>query len=205
MNSSRLSSVALLWLLGACFAAATSVAHADPVVGFDPTSQTVTLGNQVSVDIVISDLGDGVAPSLAQWDFDVTYDDTILDFVSVAFGTELSLNSPSTTTTLDGVQFVGLTEMSNDSAATLIADQAPAFVMATLTFDTIGTGTTLLGIDLFALKDTNDDALIRTFGPTGSAKVTVTPEPGALLLVALGIGGAVAWRRRRRQRTATRI
>ncbi|RLI05657.1 hypothetical protein DRO22_02445, partial [Candidatus Bathyarchaeota archaeon] len=55
-------------------------------IGFEPVSQTVPVGESVSVDLVISGLGDGTSPSLAGFDLFIEYDPTILALSDVSFG-----------------------------------------------------------------------------------------------------------------------
>jgi hypothetical protein len=43
----------------------------------------------VSVEVVVSELGDGAAPSLGSFDGDVTFDPGLLTYDDVAFGSEL--------------------------------------------------------------------------------------------------------------------
>jgi len=47
-------------------------------IGFEPGSQIVPVGESVSVNLVISGLGDGESPSLAGFDLFIEYDPTIL-------------------------------------------------------------------------------------------------------------------------------
>ena len=55
-------------------------------IGFDPLSQTVPIGTPVDLDMYISDLGSGIAPSLSTFDLNISFDPTILVFSGVTFG-----------------------------------------------------------------------------------------------------------------------
>lgn len=56
------------------------------IIGFNPSSQTVELGDNVSVDLTISGLG---ADVLTGFDLDVSFDDSVPGFAGFDFGTEL--------------------------------------------------------------------------------------------------------------------
>jgi len=78
--------------------------------------------------------------------------------------------------------------------------QAADFVLAKLTFDAIGAGTSSLTFSGVTLGDANGDPLTADLG-TGSVTVesAVTasiPEPSTMILLALGVW-LMAWNRRR--------
>ena len=52
----------------------TTTSQAIIMLEFDPGMQEVAVGDTVDVGIVISGLGDDVAPSLGAFDLDVTFD-----------------------------------------------------------------------------------------------------------------------------------
>jgi hypothetical protein len=169
-----------------------------------PSSQTVVLGESFSVDLVISGLTAGGSPSLSEFDIDLTFGDptNILTFDSLEFGLFLGdpLDATETSTSVLIVpgSFVGLSEDSLLSAAALDALQPSSFSLATLTFIGSNVGTMTIGGDLFELLDTSGSALIHTFGPVGSASITVSPvpEPSTMLLLGSGLIGLAAYRRR---------
>jgi PEP-CTERM motif len=174
-------------------------------IGFQPTAQVVTAGSSVGVAVVISDLGSGAAPSLSAFDLDVTFDETILSFVSAAFGdpmqgNQLDLGGFGTVSGVTpGVGAVGLFELSLDTPADLEVLQAGSFILATLTFNATSGGVNPLGILITDLGDAFGDALTADV-LTGSITVTGTavPEPGSLLLLMIGAAGFAAARGDRR-------
>jgi hypothetical protein len=180
----------------------TTQSHAI-TIGFDPVSQNVSLGSPAVVDLFISGLGDLTAPSLSTFDLDVTFDSSILSFSSAAYGDpvlgdQLDLfGFGSIITTTPGAGYVNLFELSLDSIDDLNNLQAGAFTLATLTFDTIGIGTSPLGLSVNALGDENGDSL-DAYIQSGSVNVrgNAVPEPGTLLLVCSGLAGIGFFRRK---------
>ena len=96
----------------------------------------------------------------------------------------------SVTAATPGAGSVTLFELSLDPAGDLNALQAGAFALATLAFDTLAVGTSLLGLTVNALGDADGNLLIADAVGTGTIAVTpqAVPAPGALLL----LGGALA-------------
>ncbi|MGH7392263.1 MAG: hypothetical protein ACREM3_22815 [Candidatus Rokuibacteriota bacterium] len=160
-------------------------------LGFVPASQTAGVGESVSVDVVVSDLGAGSAPSLGAFDLDVSFDPLILAPTSVTFGPFLGdeglVEALTSFTLLPGV--VDLAEVSFLLPAELDALQPASFTLATLFFDTLGVGTSPL---TFAQALLDDAFAVRLdLAPdTGSVTVVATapvPFPGTLLLVGSGL------------------
>jgi hypothetical protein len=169
---------------------------------FEPPSQTVALGSSVNVGLKITGLGDFTAPSLSAFDLDIAYDPAILGFTSVTFGDpvlgdQLNLTGLGAITGFaSSVGSANVSELSLDSPAHLDLLQAGDFILAKLSFDAIGVGTSSLGISRGSLYDSGGDPLNANYG-TGS--VTVTPLPGAVLLGSLGLGSAGWLLRRKKQ------
>ena len=68
-----------------CVLAVSGSANA-ALLTINPFNQTVTEGEVVTVDIAISGLGDGSAPSLGSYDFNLDFNPAVLSFSSVVFG-----------------------------------------------------------------------------------------------------------------------
>jgi hypothetical protein len=58
-------------------------------IDFQPSSQNVNLGDSFDVDLVISDLGNGMAPSLGAFDLDILFDSTKIEFFDYELGSSL--------------------------------------------------------------------------------------------------------------------
>ncbi len=160
-------------------AAAFTHASGDVALDLLPTSQTVAVGEPVTVELVVSGLTQGGAPSVDYFDIDVSYGDpgNVLSFANLEFGPFLGDPSdPAETSTsfFDSPgQFVGMSQNSLLPASVLHALQPSEFALATLTFTANSEGSTILSGDLYVLQDTSGAALIHTFGPVGSASVAV--------------------------------
>jgi hypothetical protein len=154
-----------------------------------PSSQNVGLGNQASVSLTIAGLGNGTAPSVGAYDIDVMFDPTVLSFNSAIFGNQLDiLGLGDLQFVTPGAGDVDLFELSLDSASDLNNLQAASFILATLTFDTIGTGTSPITLTLNALGDADGKALAADL-VNGSVTVSQqggpspVPEPSSLVLI----------------------
>jgi hypothetical protein len=198
-NKIRLFILATLLML-------TGITQASVVTNFNPISlflsitQITQTGNSVNVDIGISGLASGTAPSLGGYDVNLSFDSSYLAFAGVAFGdavlgNQLDLASLGSTTIaeLTGVGIVNLFELSGDAAEDLNTLQADSFNLATVTFDVLNVGTSLLQLDFNALADADGKALSAV---TLSAPVTTVPLPSAFLLMASSLAGLMLAGRR---------
>jgi len=168
------------------------------VLTLTPSAQTAEVGDGVVVQLGISGLGNGMAPSLGVYDIDVAYDPAILAFGEVTLGAELDLfGLGSLSSVSHAAGTINLFELSLDTVGDLADLQAPAFTIATLRFDAIALGTSELTVTLNALGDANGDSIVSQLQ---NASVTVQPVPlpaGAGLLLSGLLAGAGALRCRR--------
>ncbi len=188
MNFNRLSAV--FFALGAFLVSPVQAA----VISVVPSAGSIAQGNQVSVDLVVSELGDGTAPSLGVFDIDFLFDDVILGLVGVTFGDQLDLfgfgSLQSTDDSIAGT--VNIFELSFDLPNDLDTLQTPSFILATLLFDTLSIGSSSLAIAINAFGDSLGDDLAATIN---NSSLTVTdggapeiPLPGAIWLLITGMG-----------------
>jgi len=180
-------------------------------LSFDPGFQGVLVGNQVDVDVVISGLGDGEAPSLGAFDFDITFDPTILALSSITFGSYLGDPDPflyetSLGFTDYGTGTVNIWELSwLDANSTSGPSHIPpylefmqpeSFALATLTFDTRSFGTSSLDISSCDLGYASGEEILTVDLESGNINVVV-PEPATLFLLGTGLAGIGFLRKKR--------
>jgi hypothetical protein len=161
------------------------------VLSFNPSSQTVGLGAPASVDVRVSDV---LPAGLGAYDFDVTFDPTILAYNNVVDG--LGLGFAIGLGATPGVGTVTVSDFSLEAPADLLALQTNEFVLFSIVFDTLALGTSPLGFSAVILGDAEGDQITPAGLTGGSITVAAVPEPGALGLL-LTAGLAVGWAGRR--------
>ena len=189
-------------------------AHAVPI-DFVPITQTVELGNQVSVDVVVTPGLDPIFGGpliVGVYDMIVNWDDSILSlvdvFVDVVFGTSLGGPLDSFQDVIDlGPGSVNVAEASLLFDFTGLQDDGSQFVLFSLVFETIGLGTSSLELEGNILGEVSPFNFIGDFVPIeaepGSGSITVVappvavPEPGTLLLFLTGLLAVGVLRRKR--------
>lgn len=187
-------------LLGALFPTANATEISVSVSNANPS-----VGDSVDVYFTISGLTSAPANSLSAFDFDILFDDTVLSFINASFddpvlGNQLDLPEASAFP-FDGGVFdlgSGLLDaygLSGNSDSVLDADQADQFRFLGLSFTAIAAGSVSALIDLsdpfLAVLDSGFSDLIVDYAPsqvdfTVSSGVAGVPEPGSLLLLAIG-------------------
>jgi hypothetical protein len=159
-------------------------------LGYDPASpgDEVPLGALVSVRLSYSDHGDSSAPPIGTFDLDVLYDPAILGFAGVVFGDpdlgdQLDLSGAGSLTEVDAsvAGSVNLFQLSVDSPAEL-ALQAGSFTLATLTFEALGLGASVLSVSDLILGDPLGDPIGGFSLVTRTLTVVPEPAPAALAL-----------------------
>lgn len=165
-------------------------------LGFSPSNKSTNLRTQVSVELVVSNLGDNASPSLGEFDLVLGFDSEIIAFDNVVFGDVL--NPSISVFTFRGESFtppasLNLFEISGQTSRDLIALQPSNFTLATLTFDAVEVGTSDLILSEVILGNPAGLELDTTI-ESGSIQVidgTVTTVPEAstkLALLTLSIG-----------------
>ena len=163
---------------------------------FQPSTQTVNVGDTASVDIVVSNRG-GV--SIGAFDLGIGFDPALLAPVDVTFGSALGdptvFEALTDVTVSSGV--VDLAEVSLLSPPALDALQTTdQLLLATVDFVAMGSGISSLTFVSVDLKDALANELIPLLG---SAQVTSVPQPPGLLLLVSAAAALAALTRRHRK------
>lgn len=160
-------------------------------VSANPDATGYELGDTVTIDLTISDLGNGDAPSIGAFDIDLSYDSSVLNFDSVSFGDSVLGNQldlwglGSMAEYAEGNDYINVFELSYDDSADLLAMQADEFVLATFTFTTASEGNSSIGVNINDLSDAYGTNSLSA--ETVAGNVQVVPLPAALPLLVSGI------------------
>jgi len=158
------------------------------MISIMPAATEVEEGDSFSLDIMFMG-GDG--ENLADYDFSVMFDDSIISLQSWSFGTETGFGDGFEGLDLMSDNFV-VYDLSLWSVEDIQAEQADSFVLITLTFDALMEGMTELMVDAEnALVGDEFGVQLQTI-MFESAMVTVTagdpsnvPAPATFLLASL--------------------
>lgn len=174
---------ALILLLGFWTNSASAI-----MLSFVPSDQTVQLGDQATVDVMVTDLTEQY---VGEYDFFVSWDDSLLALTTVDF--DIFLDGP-----VDSFQYVDSSASGTVNVAELSLsglfnqDGASDFRLFSLTFDTLNVGTSLLsftgniGLDPNSYLGDGWGSVFQTDVSTGSITIeqrtTTVPEPSTLML-----------------------
>ncbi len=191
------------FIFGAILLSVSATSQAALVLGFSPSSQTVSVGSSLGVDLTISGLGNFAPDSLGAFDVDVLFDNSILGFTGAIYGDPVlgdqldlfSLGSFTGTTHTPGAGAVNLFQLSFDTVSDLDTMQADSFTLATLTFDALAIGSSSLNFGSITLSDAIGGALTANTAP---GQVNVVPIPAAIWLFGTALLALVGLSRRRK-------
>lgn len=180
-------------LAALCLLTISTAAQSAITLSLDPANQEALTGSSFDVRLIIAGLGGGGPPSLGTFDVDVSFDPSILSFNTATFGDPLlgdqldlgGLGSVIEVTSKDGT--INLFELSLDSAADLDTLQTAGFVLATMNFKALTTGSTVLTPSVKALGDALGDPLMADSIRPAVATVSPIPEQTPVALIAAGL------------------
>lgn len=167
-----------------------NLAKAD-LVEIVPSDQTTDLGDQSVVDIFFDPAGPG-GSLLGGFDITIGWDDSILDLFGWVTDPSGALGVAPLEIVTDGSGQINFFVVSFEFDLMPFQDQDSPFSLFTLTFDTIGLGTSPLDFLYLSLSDATGflpifpDEIIA--GEVTVQEPVNVPEPSSLLLLLTGIG-----------------
>jgi hypothetical protein len=183
------------WLVLPSFAMAGSAAALPVTLTLVPSSVSLMAEQILTLDILVGGLFDSGEIALESFDLDLAFDDTRLQFTSLAFGSSLGDPNDSGETFVTGPgnpNVNGVVEMgmfSLLSGAQLLTLQSAPFVLATIQFEALDNpGSALLELINLAgssLGAPGGVALGDDLQTPSQLFVSVVPEPGAAALTAV--------------------
>ena len=174
-------------------------------LGLQPASQSVSAGNALAVDVVVSGLA-SASEIVSAFELNISYDPNILAATAVTFGTllgdEALFESITGSTLTPGNVELAETSLLADSALALL--QSDSFTLATVSLKAIAAGSTdlvfvpdpVFGIDVKGRNATILTLNVSAAGVSVTGSPSAAPEPATLALVGLGIVGMGYQRRR---------
>ncbi len=159
-----------------------------------PQQSQMTKGQDLVVDIVVSELGAGIAKSVGAFDLNLGFNTDLLSYSSIRYGNQLDIFGfgngfgslqYSADDSINGVSFG---ELSLYSAQQLNELQQGSFLLASLTLTSLAAGSSDLSLTILSLADAEGQALSSQIA-NSSINIQAVPEPGVGLLWLLGLVG----------------
>ncbi|HOY22302.1 MAG TPA: cohesin domain-containing protein [Cellvibrio sp.] len=165
-------------------------------IDLSPSAQELQLGDNLTLDVKVSDLADATAPSLGVYDLNLMFDATRVSISTIIWGdavkgNQLDLNGFGSMQMSDASNsgILNLLELSFDDAWSLDNLQAGNFSLFSVIFSTIAAGPAEFTLGVNALGDANGDSLLAD--SIGTSKVMINtvavPEPAASFLFLIGL------------------
>ena len=170
-------------------------------LSFTPSASEIGIGESLSIDLVISDMQND---DLGYFEFDVNYDDSILEFDSYTLGSglgDIALGDADDWSFGDlGAGTINLIELSYLSD---LSFQADFFTLATLSFTSLAAGTSPVSFSNIVLSDAYGGALSADLMSSSVDASASVPEPTTLLLFGTGIAafGVIRGKRKKHSKT----
>lgn len=171
------------------------VASASVMLSLEAPKTVIEVCNSFSVDLVVSGVASNAVPAVGDFDIDILYDTTQMDFVSYTLGSflgdplfdsiDFSLGDPAATGAVD------LAQVSLLSTPELAFLQPDSFTLATLVFHCTAPGISQIALDgsnpfsTYKVGDGDGAPFQVVLG--GPLTITQTPEPAAVLLFGIGM------------------
>ncbi len=170
-----------------------------------PSVTNTTTNDTITVEIVALNLTGATGDSISAFDINVAFDNSILGLTGITYGTGLDLGIlGSFQSSFNTATSVEVTETSFEFGADLDIAQPDNFTLFTLEFNTLATGFTNLDLTVNSMIDSDDLLGPNTIIPSAlnngvvnvSNGISTVPEPGVLVLMAIGLASMRLVRRR---------
>ncbi len=147
------------------------------------------VGEELTVEIVVSELGGGNAPSLGAFDFNFEFDDVVFSIQTLDFGTGLDVLGFGS---LQGASFlddnlVNLFELSLDTADDLNMLQSDSFTLIEMTFAAITAGVGKFSVENVILSDGLGDLINTQINQAQVAVLSPVNAPASVSLLLVSI------------------
>jgi hypothetical protein len=168
------------------------------ILSIDLDQDSYQVGDVLTADFVISEIEEdasGIQKLLATFDFNIAWNNSIIEFTSSRFGNKLNVGDGGSEQDLDVmVGSLGLSELSSAWWDELLAvqDGLSSFVLASVDFTVIGNGSGTLDLSKVAFGDDFGDAFTdvsssdKAYSVTSGNPVDV-PEPTSIVLVLMAL------------------
>ncbi|ARU56363.1 hypothetical protein OLMES_2300 [Oleiphilus messinensis] len=171
----------------------TSLVSAAPILNVTSSTDSTTVGSTFNVNLSIEN---ATSDDVYGFLLDVNFDDALVDFVGITFGTDIGGVIPSYADHTDNGNAIFVEEFSFGTAGELDG-QADSFTLATLTFEAINVGMSLFNLSNVEFSDGNGFEIV--FDTIGNDSITINsneiPVPATGLLMVVGLA-AFAVRKR---------
>lgn len=165
-------------------------------IDLSPSAQQLQLGDNLTLDVKVSDLTDTAAPSLGVYDLNLMFDATRVSISHIIWGdavkgNQLDLNGFGSLQMSDASNSgaLNLFELSFDDAWSLDNLQAGSFSLFSVIFSTIAAGPAEFSLGVNALGDANGNSLQVNSLSSSSVMINAVavPEPAASFLFLIGL------------------
>jgi hypothetical protein len=158
-------------------------------IAVSPNSRNAVVGSPVQIDLVISGVNSGNVSAVGAFDLDIDFNPSLLSFQSALFGTHLDVAGLGDVQSVrtSGSGSVNLFEVSLDTTADLAVHQPSTFNLATLTFNAVVIGNSIITIGINSLADAKGGSVAASVVP-GQVFISPIAEPDIYLLMLAGLG-----------------
>lgn len=166
----------------ALFLAMSAPVSAIAVLDFLPTATSTSVGQLITLDVRGSALSD-----LYGYQFSITYDHTVLKAINIIEGPFLAIGGSTFFIPGSIDNTAGIVSFTGNTLIGAIPGVSGGGILASLTFESIGVGSSGLGFqDVLLLDSSINLADVNTYSGLISIVTNTVPEPNGLALLTIG-------------------